>query len=277
MSSSPQRPAPPRPLLIGLAAGVCVALGWGLGQWQATADRSGGAQPALQRQADSLLQRLDRGEANQAEQRRLLELLVALNRKPEAVVILERLADQQPQHWGLRLLLAELRRDQNDRSGAERELRQLLTQHPDQIEALQLMALLQLETGRGSQAVSQLQKALERANKPQPRAEAISIGLLLANVLQRQREPGQAEALLVRLAADFPRDQRPLLARALAQQERGDLAGAQQSLAAARARRPDVPDPRLDAVAAAWGLAPFRALSPPPSPPRQALSGPENR
>lgn len=256
------------------AAGLCVAGGWWLGQLQRGADPPHRAQPALQRQADALLEKLERGDTSDAEQRRLLELLIGLDRKPEATVILERLADQQPERWSLRLLLAELRRDQNDRSGAEREVRQLLNLRPNQVEGLQLMALLQLETGRGQQAVSQLQAAYGRTSKPQLKPEALPIGLLLAHVLQRQNQPAQAEALLSGLASSFPTDQRPLLARALLQQERGNLKGAQASLAEARDRKPGVADPRLDAVAAAWGLAPLRAPS--PQPPRATPSGSGN-
>lgn len=260
-------PQPPRrrPARLGLitaaigVAGLCLAGGWWLGQLQrpkpAVDTR---AEPALQRQADQLLARLERGETSPAEQRRLLELLVGLDRRQEATTVLERLADQQPERWSLRLLLAELRRDLNDRTGAEREVRQLLNRRPEQVEGLQLMALLQLETGRGALATKQLQSSLERARKPKLRPEALPIGLLLANVQHRQGQMAPAEAVLRQLVSDFPADQRPLLALALIQQERGNTQAAQQSLATARARRPDQPDPRLDAVAAAWGLAPLR-------------------
>ena len=243
-------------------AGLCVAGGWYLGQLQrgrpAVETR---AEPALQRQADQLLARLEQGQASPAEQRRLLELLVGLDRRQEATTVLERLADQQPERWSLRLLLAELRRDLNDRTGAEREVRQLLNRRPNQVEGLQLMALLQLETGRGALATKQLHAALDRARKPKLQPEALPIGLLLANVQQRRGQSGAAETVLRQLAVDFPADQRPLLALALIQQERGNTQAAQQSLAAARSRKPDQADPRLDAVAAAWGLAPLRAPS----------------
>lgn len=266
MPAAADRPRLPLIAAAAAAAGLCVAAGWWLGELQRSSTAGQQAQPALQRQANELLERLNRGEASEAEQKRLLELLIGLDRKPEATVVLERLADRQPQRWSLRLLLAELRRDQNDRSGAERDVRQLLNQRPDQVEGLQLMALLQLETGRGQEARSQLQAAYERVSKPRPKPEALPIGLLLANVLQRQNATDQAEAVLTGLAASFPSDQRPLLARALLQQEGGDLKGAQQSLAEARARRPGQPDGRLDAVAAAWGLAGLREPSPPLSP-----------
>ena len=263
-------------LWIGLAVaslgGTCLAGGWWLGHLQSGGQATDPKQRALERQLEGLQQRSAQGGASAAEEQRLLELLIALNRKDEALSLSERLADQQPERPALRLVLAELRRDQNDRSGAEREVRQLLNQNPNNIEALQLMALLQVESGRGALAVSQLQAAFDQASKPAvqsegpqpeaPKSEALDIGLLLANVLQRQGQPGQAEALLIRLAAAFPKDQTPILARALLLQERGNTSGAQAAIAQAKALKPGQENPRLDAIAAAWGLESLKDPSP---------------
>ena len=263
-------------LWIGLAVaslgGACLAGGWWVGHLQSGGQATDPKQRALERQLEGLQQRSAQGGASAAEEQRLLELLIALNRKDEALSLSERLADQQPERPALRLVLAELRRDQNDRSGAEREVRQLLNQNPNNIEALQLMALLQVESGRGALAVSQLQAAFDQASKPAvqsegpqpeaPKSEALDIGLLLANVLQRQGQPGQAEALLIRLAAAFPKDQTPILARALLLQERGNTSGAQAAIAQAKALKPGQENPRLDAIAAAWGLESLKDPSP---------------
>ena len=263
-------------LWIGLAlaslGGACLAGGWWLGHLQSGGLATDPKQRALERQLEGLQQRSTQGEASAAEEQRLLELLIALNRKDEALSLSERLADQQPERPALRLVLAELRRGQNDRSGAEREVRQLLNQNPSNIGAMQLMALLQVESGRGVLAVSQLQAAFDQASKPalqpegpQPetaKPEALDIGLLLANVLQRQGQPGQAEALLIRLAAAFPKEQTPILARALLLQERGNTSGAQAAIAQAKALKPGREDPRLDDIAAAWGLESLKGPSP---------------
>ena len=253
-------------LWLGLAVaslgGACLAGGWWLGHLQSGGRATDPKQLALERQVEGLQQRSAQGGASAAEEQRLLELLITLNRKDEALSLSERLADQQPERPALRLVLAELRRDQNDRSGAEREVRQLLNQNPSNIEALQLMALLQVESGRGVLAVSQLQAAFDQASKPALKPEALDIGLLLANVLQRQGQPGQAEALLIRLAAAFPKDQTPILARALLLQERGNTSGAQAAIAQAKALKPGQEDPRLDAIAAAWGLESLKGPSP---------------
>jgi predicted Zn-dependent protease len=239
-----------------------LAGGWWLGHLQNGGLAPDTKQQALERQLEGLQQRSAEGAASAAEQQRLLELLIALNRKNEAISLSERLADQQPERPALRLVLAELRRDQNDRSGAEREVRQLLNQNPSNIEALQLMALLQVESGRGALAISQLQAAYDQATKPSPKPGALAIGLLLANVLQREGQTAQAEALLLRLGAAFPKDQTPILARALLLQERGNTRAAQAAIAQAKALRPGQQDPRLDAIAAAWGLESLRGPSP---------------
>jgi predicted Zn-dependent protease len=256
------RPLAARPLGLALAAAglaaVCLGAGWWLGQRQLTGDGDG-PRPALERQANDLRRRLEDGEASAEEQQRLLELLVALDRQKEATALLERLADEEPQRWSLRLLLAELRRDQDDPDGAERELRQLLRQRPDQVEALQLMALLQLEDGRGNEARTQLEAALQRAIAPELRPEALPIGLLLANVLEQMDQNGRAEAQLIRLTTIFPADPRPLLARALLQHSQGKLSEAQATLAEARSRQSDpAQQEQLDRLAAAWGLEALR-------------------
>ena len=256
---------PPRPSRQGLwlgtgvvaLAAVCLGTGWWLGQLHhGSAAGESSSQAALQREAQQLRRQLDRGQASAAQQQRLLELLVALDRRAEATPLLERLADREPDRWSLRLLLAELRRDQKDLQGAERELRQLLSRRPDQVEGLQLMALIQLEQGRGQLAQQQLEAALKRATTPTLKPEALPIGLLLANVLQRRGQQGAAEAELIKLTTRFPNDHRPLLARAMLQHERGEDSAAQQTLAEARRRQSDPQaQEQLDRVAAAWGMA----------------------
>ncbi len=268
---------PPRPspgsrsgLLLTLAAlaltGLAGAGGWWLGQRGAAgvADRS---RLALERQADQLRSRVDQGSASAAEQERLVQLLLALDQPRQATQLLETLADRQPERWQLRLLLAELRRNGDDRSGAERELRQLLNLSPDRIEALQLMTLLQVEQGRGQEAERQLRARLARASKPALQPQALPLGLLLGDLLQRQGQQAAAEALYLQLAQEFVKDPRPLLALALLKQEQGDGKAAQAALAKAREREPDRANPRLDEVAASWGLADLRAPAAGPKPP----------
>lgn len=250
-------------VLVVVLGGVCLAGGWWLGKRSTGAGGALPQQVALERQARDLQRSVDQGKASGAEKERLIQLLLSLEQKTQATRLLERMADQNPEQWQLRLLLAELRRDQNDRPGAEREVRQILNLSPDRMEALQLRTLLQFEQGRGGEAQAQLQAALLKANATPGSATALPIGLLLADLLQRLKQTGAAEALYLKLAADHPRDPRPLLALALLKQESGDTKAAQAALSKARERTPDKNDPRLDQVATDWGLAPLRALKVP--------------
>ena len=264
-------------LLLSLGAtalvGLSLAGGWWLGQRQGGQGSGDRGQAAVERQADLLRQRLADGSASEADQRRLLQLLLVLNQQQEATALLEQLADQQPQQWQLRVLLAELRRNGNDRSGAERELRQVLNLKPDRIEALQLLTLLQLEQGRGSQAQVQLKALIDKSSKPVVQPQVLPIGMLLADLQQQQGQKAEAAALYLKLATDFPRDPRPLLALALLRQEQGDTKAAQEAKAMARSRQPDKPDPRLDQVAASWGISSLRkaALSPKAASPAEPM------
>ncbi|MEB3307089.1 MAG: tetratricopeptide repeat protein [Cyanobacteriota bacterium] len=247
-------------LWLGLAGtGLLVVgslLGWWAGEWQRSASRT--AERSVQGQVERLLPRVRQGKASVAEQQKLLELLVALNRRPQAIDLLETLADRQPERWSLRLLLAELRREQGDRAGAERELRQLLARRPDRIEALSLMAFLLLETRRGLQAEALVQAALIRARSPVVTPEALKLGLLLANVQQQLGRPSEARATLTSLTAQFPRDPRPLLASALLLRQAGDGAGANKALVQARALSSGSTQEKLDQMAIAWGLQSLR-------------------
>jgi tetratricopeptide (TPR) repeat protein len=250
-----------RGLLLSFGAialvGGSLAGGWWLGQ-RSRGTHTSSSQVAVERQAEQLRQRLADGTASEAEQQRLVQLLLVLNQQEEATVLLEQLADQQPKRWQLRLLLAELHRTNNNRSAAERELRQLLNLSPDRIEALQLMTLLQLEQGRGNEAQAQLKAQIEKASKPALQPQALPLGLLLGDLQQRMGQNAAAGATYTKLASDFPRDPRPLLALALLRQEQGDAKAAQEALAQARSRQPGNNDNRLDRVAASWGISNLR-------------------
>jgi tetratricopeptide (TPR) repeat protein len=254
-----------RGLLLSLGAialvGGSLAGGWWLGQ-HSRATHGNGSQAAVERQAEQLQQRVADGTASEAEQQRLVQLLLVLNQQEEATALLEQLADQQPKRWQLRLLLAELHRNNNNRSAAERELRQLLNLSPDRIEALQLMTLLQLEQGRGNEAQAQLKAQIEKASKPAVQPSVLPLGLLLGDLQQRMGQTAAASATYSKLATDFPRDPRPLLALALLRQEQGDTKAAQEALAQARSRQPGSKDSRLDRVAASWGINSLRQAKP---------------
>ena len=272
------RPLPPALLGVGAARG----LGW----WRAHKQRP---QPppvdarrvTLSREATLLQRRVEALRATPLERQRLLELLVGLDRKPEAMALLEGMADRDPQRWSLRLMLAELRRDQGDGRGAERELRQILHQRPSQIEALQLMSLVLLERERGAEAEALVKTAFTASGKPPAKPEALGQGLLLAEVQQRRQRWGEAEATYRQLIQTFPADHRPPLGLALLRQQRGNGQGALEALDQARQRETLNASQRasLDQLAASWKLKALRQAPPagattPAAPPGAPSAGP---
>lgn len=247
-------------LVLGAALLTVVSLmaGWWLGQLRLGSRPVDRSRLELEKQAIRLRADVSRGQASEGQQQRLLQLLLALDDKAEATALLERMADQQPERWSLRLMLAELRRDQKDPSGAEREVRQLLNLKPDRIEVLQLMALLQLEQGRGPEAEALLTKAYQQASREKAGTKSLAIGLLLADLQQRRGQIPAADNLYKQLTTAHPEDPRPLLGQAMLRQQQGKTREALELLERARRLKPNQPDTRLDDVAAAWGLEPLR-------------------
>ena len=244
--------------------------GWWLGRHQAGGMPVDSRRAALLQESDLLRQKVIRGDANDVDSQRYLELLVGLDRRAEAIAVLEPMADREPDRWSLRLMLAELRRQQADAIGAERELRQILNRSPSQIDALQLLTLIRLERGEGAAAESQLKTLYRTLIRPEAKPEALGVGLLLAELQQKRGEAPAAELTYQELAQAFPMDQRPLIGLALLRHARGNSAGALEALQQARRRspEPEKADPRLDALAASWGLDKLRA-------PQGALPGPK--
>jgi Flp pilus assembly protein TadD len=240
---------------------VALTGGWWLGRHQARGIPEDSRRAALVEENNLLRQKVIRGEANDSDRQRYLELLVGLDRRGEAIAVLEPMADREPDRWALRLMLAELRRNQGDAAGAERELRQILNRSPNQIDALQLLTLIRLERGEAAAAETQVKGVYGGLIKPEPKPEALGVGLLLAELQQKRNEASAAELTYQELALAFPQDQRPLIGLALLRHSRGHSAGALEALQQARRRSPDPgkADPRLDALAATWGLEKLRA------------------
>jgi Flp pilus assembly protein TadD len=239
---------------------LALSAGWWLGRHQAGAIPEDSRRAALMQESSLLRNKVIRGEASDADRQRYLELLVGLDRRGEAIAVLEPMADREPDRWSLRLMLAELRRDQGDAAGAERELRQILNRSPSQVDALQLLTLIRLERGEGAAAETQVKGVYGGLIRPEAKPEALGVGLLLAELQQKRGEAAAAELTYQELALAFPADQRPLIGLALLRHSRGNAAGALEALQLARRRSPDPEksDPRLDALAASWGLEKLR-------------------
>ena len=232
------------------------ALAWFGAQLIAPESRALGNREILNRQVKELLDQQNNGDLNTEEQQKLLERLLVLGRNEEAMTQIELLMARQPKTWLWKLMLAELKREQGDRDGAQKDINQLMTIQPHNLEVLQLKILLDLEAGREKAAVAELKKRFESKTK----GKRIPIGLLLAD-LQRQTGQTKAAAALYRvLSNESPTDARPLLALALMRQEQGQDQQAQTLLQEARERRkkPGEADPLIDGLASQWRLNSIR-------------------
>jgi len=120
-----------------------------------------------------------------------------------------------------------------------------------------------LDQGQGAAAETQVKATYTGLIRPEPKPEALGVGLLLAELQQRRGEVPAAELTYQELALAFPQDQRPLIGLALLRHDRGNGPGALAALQEARKRSPEPEkgDPRLDALAASWGLEKLRGSS----------------
>ena len=245
--------------LFGLAIGAALGAGWWWGQRQPSTAAANAKQTTLERNSEQLETKLAAGTASDEEQRQLLRLRLAMGDQPGAIKLLEPLSDQNPEQPSLRLLLADLKSQNDDNAGAEREIRQVLNVQPLHPQALQDYARLQLKLGRQQEVMQQLQASAEAA-KGTP--EALPIGLLLADVQQRNGLNGEATATYQGLIASHPADPRPMLALALLRHSQGDLGAARSLLQQAKLNSTPVAAGVLDQVAAGWAVGRIRAEAP---------------
>ena len=245
--------------LFGLAMAAALGAGWWWGQRQPSTAAANAKQTTLERNSEQLETKLAAGTASDEEQRQLLRLRLAMGDQPGAIKLLEPLSDQNPEQPSLRLLLADLKSQNDDNAGAEREIRQVLNVQPLHPQALQDYARLQLKLGRQQEVMQQLQASAEAA-KGTP--EALPIGLLLADVQQSNGLNGEATATYQGLIASHPADPRPMLALALLRHSQGDLGAARSLLQQAKLNSTPVAAGVLDQVAAGWAVGRIRAEAP---------------
>ena len=175
--------------LFGLAIAAALGAGWWWGQRQPSTAAANAKQTTLERNSEKLETKLAAGTASDEEQRQLLRLRLAMGDQPGAIKLLEPLSDQNPEQPSLRLLLADLKSQNDDNAGAEREIRQVLNVQPLHPQALQDYARLQLKLGRQQEVMQQLQASAEAA-KGKP--ESLPIGLLLADLQQSNGQSAEA-------------------------------------------------------------------------------------
>ncbi|WP_226425968.1 hypothetical protein [Synechococcus sp. MU1617] len=251
----------PRRILLLLASIVGAAMvGWICVASMAPETRARGHRQAEDQQVELLIKQLqDQQDLSQAERVLLLDRLVALERLQEAEVVLQPWLSGRSTPREISLFKAELQRRNGQPEAARRDLQLLLRLHPNDLQALQLLVLLDQEQGRHRQATAELTtrfKGLEPGQR-------LEIGLLLADLLRQGGSDQVAIKLYGQLAKESMNDARPLLALALLRQEKGDAEAVHNLLKQARERRDTngVIHPLIDLVAGKFGLSAARSTA----------------
>jgi tetratricopeptide (TPR) repeat protein len=256
-----------------LGGGLVVALGLG---WLLSAvihDHQATASPSrleVDRQVKELLEKRTKQPLSPADERRLMERLLALGRLPESIVLVEEQVKANPKLWRWRLLLAQLHLRNENSSAAEAQIQSLKRLHPHQVDVLQTLAQLRLEQGRTKDAIAEVQTSLNAA----PADQRVMVGLLLADLQRQSGQPAAALSTYTQLNTQAPLDARPVMAKALLLKEQGQQQEAKQLLTIARQRQISAnQDPQaIDALAARWGLSTSRTAKTETKPPVTAPS-----
>ena len=155
-------PLPNRVLPLGLALAAALAMGWWLSISLTPDTAARGSRAVVDQQVASLLSKLDqKGDLPQQDRQRLLMRLLELGRLEEAQLVLEPLLREQPRSISLALLMADLRRLNNDPDQARRDLDLLLRLHPNHPRVLELRVLVEQQQKRGPQALEDIKTRFE--------------------------------------------------------------------------------------------------------------------
>lgn len=250
-------PSPRRILLLPASMVGAALVGWVAAASMAPETRARSTRQAEDLQVELLMQQLQNQEVlSEAERGLLLERLVTLERLQEAEVVLQPWLSGRSTPRELTLFKADLQRRNGQPEAARRSLQYLLRLHPNDLQVLQLLVLLDQEQGRQHQVTAEL-TARFKGLEPGQRLE---IGLLLADLLRQSGSDQTAMGLYGQLATENKTDARPLLALALLRQEQGNSEAVQTLLKQARERR-DANGrlhPLIDVVTAQLGLSAAR-------------------
>ena len=250
-------PSANRVVPLGLSLTAAILMGWWLSVSLTKDTDARGSRAVVDQQVTSLLNRLDQeGDLPQQDRQRLLMRLLELGRLQEAQLVLEPLLQEQPRSISLALLMADLRRLNNEPDQARRDLDLLLRLHPNHPRVLELRVLVEQQQKRGPQALKDIKTRFEVGTKGQ----RMDLGLLLADLQRHSGQTKQSAGLYRQLAEESPNDARPLLALAMQRQDEGNAEEVQALLESSRKRRGETgqSDQLVDELSARWGLSAIR-------------------
>ena len=268
--------APPRRMLItGAALTTAAWLGWGPAAFFPPQTAALGSRSVVDQQVNGLLARQQKAPLSQEERLQLVERLIAIHRFDQALDVLATWRRDAPMTLELTLLIADLRRRSGDLIGAQGDLDSILRLHPDHLETLQLKALVQQQSGRGTAAIQDVEERIASV----PSEARLPLGLLLADLNRLNGDRDQARSIYSKLATTFADKADPVLALALMEREDGNTERVQDLLAEAGRRGQGLGvDPLINQLAGRWALEAARVKAVPRglpgTPPEQHQSHP---
>lgn len=197
----------------------------------------------LEAEASGYQKVLEREPDNDTALNGLLKIRLQQKDISAAIAPLERLAQLHPEQTEYGALLAQAKQQVEDYEGAAAAYNQVLAEHPGDIYALGGITNLYLTQELPERAIALLKKTIELADKADnPKNISIdrdAVELLLGELYTNQERYGEAIALYDELAQLDQTDFRPILAKALVLEKKGDFAAAQPVLEKAYVAAPE--------------------------------------
>jgi tetratricopeptide (TPR) repeat protein len=186
---------------------------------------------------------LEREPNNDTALNGLLKIRLQQKDLNSAIAPLETLAKLHPEQTEYSTLLAQAKSQIEDYEGAAAVYNEVLAEHPGDIYALGGITNLYLTQELPERAIALLKKTIKLAdNADSPQAGSINreaVELLLGELYTNQKRYGEAIALYDQLAQVDQTDFRPILAKALVLEKKGDLSAAQPLLQKAYIAAPE--------------------------------------
>jgi tetratricopeptide (TPR) repeat protein len=175
---------------------------------------------------------LEREPNNETALNGLLKIRLQQKDLENAIAPLEKLAKLYPEQTEYTTLLAQAKEQTEDYEGAAAAYNEVLAEHPGDIYALGGITNLYLTQKLPERAIALLKKTIQLADQTDS-SKAINreaVELLLGELYTNQERYGEAIALYDQLAQIDQTDFRPILAKALVLEKKGDLSAAQPIL-----------------------------------------------
>jgi tetratricopeptide (TPR) repeat protein len=186
---------------------------------------------------------LDREPNNDTALNGLIKIRLQQKDLEGAIPPLTKLAQLHPEQTEYSTLLAQAKQQTADYEGAAAVYNQVLKEHPGDIYALGGITNLYLTQELPERAIALLKRTIKLADQTDnPKYNAINreaVELLLGELYTNQERYGEAIALYDQLAQADQADFRPILAKALVLERKGDLVAAQPVLQKAYVAAPE--------------------------------------